>query len=42
MIVAPVDLHHHMPSHGMEGLLENINDEIKLERRQKTYLQVSE
>ena len=40
-IVAPVDLHHHMPSHGMEGLLDSINDELKLERRQKSSVQVS-
>ncbi len=41
IIVTPVDLHHHMPSHGMEGLLDSIEGEVKLEKRQKTHLQVS-
>ncbi len=35
-IVTPVDLHHHMPSHGMEGLLDSISDDVKLEKRQRS------
>jgi len=36
MVVAPLDLHHNMPSDGFDGMLDSIADDIKLERRQRS------